>query len=72
MGLTGAAISTRKTVHVGDLTADPRYLTAFAATRSEIIVPVLDGAGKNVAGTMDVESEKPNAKCISGTGADAS
>jgi GAF domain-containing protein len=59
-GLTGAAISTRKTVNVGGVTADPRYLTAFGTTRSEIIVPVLDGAGENVVGTIDVESEKPN------------
>ena len=27
----------------------------------QIIVPVLDGAGENVVGTIDVESEKPNA-----------
>jgi putative methionine-R-sulfoxide reductase with GAF domain len=60
-GLTGAAISARKTVNVGDVTADPRYLTAFGTTRSEIIVPVLDGVHENVVGTMDVESEKPNA-----------
>jgi putative methionine-R-sulfoxide reductase with GAF domain len=60
-GLTGAAISARKTVNVGDVTADPRYLTAFGTTRSEIIVPVLDWAGKSVVGTIDVESEKPNA-----------
>ena len=60
-GLTGAAISTRKTVNVGDVKADPRYLTAFGTTRSEIIVPVLDRAGENVVGTIDVESEKPNA-----------
>jgi L-methionine (R)-S-oxide reductase len=60
-GLTGAAIFTRKTVNVGDVTADPRYLTAFGTTRSEIISPVLDEAGENVVGTIDVESEKPNA-----------
>src|SRR4029077_82937 len=42
-GLTGAAISSRKTVNVGDVAADPRYLTAFGTTRSEIIVPVFDG-----------------------------
>jgi len=61
MGLTGAAISARKTVKVGDVTTDPRYLTAFGTTRSEILVPVLDVAGKNVLGTIDVESERPNA-----------
>jgi hypothetical protein len=37
-----------------------------------MMVPVLDGAGENAAGTMEVESEKPNAKRISGRGADAS
>lgn len=58
-GLTGAAISARKTVNVGDVTADPRYLTAFSPTKSEIIVPVLDWAGENVVGTIDVESERP-------------
>ena len=60
-GLTGAAISARKTVNVGDVAADPRYLTAFGTTKSEIIVPVFDGAGENVVGTIDVESSDPNA-----------
>jgi L-methionine (R)-S-oxide reductase len=60
-GLTGAAISARKTVNVGDVAADPRYLTAFGTTRSEIIVPVFDGAGENVVGAIDVESDAPNA-----------
>lgn len=60
-GLTGAAISSRRTVNVSDVAADPRYLTAFGSTRSEIIVPVLDAAGKEVAGTIDIESEQLNA-----------
>jgi L-methionine (R)-S-oxide reductase len=60
-GLTGAAISARKTVNVGDVTADPRYLTAFGTTRSEIIVPVLDSVSEDVVGTIDVESNEPNA-----------
>lgn len=60
-GLTGAAISSGKTVNVGDVAADPRYLTAFGSTKSEIIVPVLDGASQTVVGTIDVESEEPNA-----------
>src|SRR5882724_4056655 len=47
-GLTGAVISTRKTVNIGDVAADPRYLTAFGTTKSEIIVPVFDRAGENV------------------------
>lgn len=60
-GLTSSAISSGKTVNVGDVTADPRYLTAFGSTRSEIIVPVFDSGHKHVVGTIDVESEAPNA-----------
>jgi len=40
---------------------DPRYLTAFASTVSEIIVPVLAPGGDRVIGTVDVESEQVNA-----------
>jgi len=60
-GLTSAAIAQKQIVNVGDVMADPRYLTAFGTTRSEIIVPVFDADGKNVVGTIDVESEEPNA-----------
>lgn len=60
-GLTSAAIAQKQIVNVGDVTADPRYLMAFGTTRSEIIVPVFDVEGNRVIGTMDVESEEPNA-----------
>jgi GAF domain-containing protein len=59
-GLTGAAIQQKKAVVVGDVRNDPRYLTAFGSTLSEIIVPVLSPDGR-VIGTVDVESERPNA-----------
>lgn len=59
-GLTGAAIAEKKTVIVGDVRNDARYLTAFGTTLSEIIVPVLSPTG-GVIGTVDVESERPNA-----------
>lgn len=59
-GLTGAAISQERAVVVGDVRKDPRYLTAFANTLSEMIVPVLSPDGR-VIGTVDVESEKENA-----------
>lgn len=59
-GLTAAALSGRATVNVGDVTEDRRYLTAFASTRSELIVPVLDRAGEPV-GTLDVESDRLHA-----------
>lgn len=60
-GLTSRAITTKKTVNIGDVASDPNYLTALQTTRSEIIVPVLDAAGERVLGTIDVESERPNA-----------
>jgi GAF domain-containing protein len=60
-GLTGAAIQQKQTVIVGDVRNDPRYLTAFGSTLSEIIVPVLHPADGRVVGTIDVESERANA-----------
>jgi putative methionine-R-sulfoxide reductase with GAF domain len=41
-GLSGAAVATGRAVVVNDVTTDPRYLTAFASTLSEAIVPVVD------------------------------
>jgi GAF domain-containing protein len=59
-GLTGAAIAERKAVIVGDVRNDPRYLTAFGITLSEIIVPVISPDGR-VVGTIDVESDRADA-----------
>jgi L-methionine (R)-S-oxide reductase len=58
-GLSGAAVATRETVVSGDVRKDPRYLTAFGDTRSEIILPILRGS--DVVGTVDVESATANA-----------
>jgi L-methionine (R)-S-oxide reductase len=60
-GLSGAAIQQRKAVVVGDVRSDPRYLTAFDSTLSEIIVPVLAPGEERVIGTIDVESAQANA-----------
>ncbi len=60
-GLSGAAVASGKSVMVDDVREDSRYLTAFGSTRSEIIVPVADRAGRKVVGTIDVESEQVNA-----------
>ncbi len=46
---------------VSDVRSDPRYLTAFGTTLSEIITPVLDEKTGAVVGTIDVESEQANA-----------
>jgi putative methionine-R-sulfoxide reductase with GAF domain len=54
-GLTGVAVVEKRTINVGDVAADARYLTAFGSTRSEIIVPIF--ANRKVIGTIDVASE---------------
>jgi L-methionine (R)-S-oxide reductase len=59
-GLCGAAVRSGAPVVVGDVRSDPRYLTTFGSTRSEIVVPVKDEKGE-VVGLVDVESERPNA-----------
>jgi hypothetical protein len=48
-------------VVVNDVTADPRYLTAFASTLSEAIVPVVDPGTDTVVGTLDVENAERDA-----------
>jgi GAF domain-containing protein len=60
-GLSGAAVAARRAVVVNDVTTDPRYLTAFASTLSEAIVPVVDPGTGTVVGTLDVESAERNA-----------
>jgi L-methionine (R)-S-oxide reductase len=60
-GLCGDAVRLGETVLVSDVTKDPRYLTTFGSTRSEIVVPILDPRTGRALGTMDVESEKRDA-----------
>jgi putative methionine-R-sulfoxide reductase with GAF domain len=60
-GLSGAAVATGRAVVVNDVTADPRYLTAFASTLSEAIVPVVDPGTDTLVGTLDVENAERDA-----------
>jgi L-methionine (R)-S-oxide reductase len=60
-GLCGAAAKSGETVLVNDVSADPRYLTTSSATRSEMIVPVIDPATRGVVGTIDVASHRADA-----------
>ncbi len=57
-GLCGAAVSVRRAILVGDVAKDPRYLTTFGSTRSEIVVPVLHPSTGEPVGLIDVESER--------------
>jgi GAF domain-containing protein len=55
-GICGAAASTKETIIVDDVDADPRYLACSLETRSEIVVPILRGA--EVLGEIDIDSDK--------------
>jgi len=57
----GAAARSGETVIANDVAADARYLTTSVATRSEMIVPVIDRATREVLGTIDVASHRENA-----------
>jgi GAF domain-containing protein len=59
-GLNGVAVITKAPVVCQDVSKESRYLTAFLSTGSEAIFPVLSDAG-DVVGTIDVESDRPNA-----------
>jgi putative methionine-R-sulfoxide reductase with GAF domain len=63
-GLTGAAISSRKTVNVGDVVADPRYLTAFGTTSRKLLFPCSTVPARALLArlTLRVTSRMPLAK----------
>ncbi len=57
-GICGAAASQKKTIIVDDVQADPRFLACSISTRSEIVVPLLDG--ESVLGEIDIDSNRPS------------
>ena len=58
-GICGAAASEKATIIVDDVNADPRYLACSIETRSEIVVPIMDGS--DVLGEIDIDSDRPAA-----------
>ncbi|MFN2541050.1 MAG: GAF domain-containing protein [Chthoniobacterales bacterium] len=59
-GLCGAALESGKSIIVGDVHKDARYLPTFHTTRSEIIVPMRN-EHRHILGMIDAESDKMNA-----------
>ena len=57
-GLTGAAAQLRRPLYAPDVSQDPRYLSSFAATRSELAIPLM--VRESVVGVLDFQSEHPN------------
>lgn len=58
-GLSGWAAENRRAVRVGDVRGDERYLEGLAEARSNLAVPLV--VGNEVAGVLNVESERPDA-----------
>ena len=56
-GICGAAASQKRTVIVDDVNADPRFLACSLTTRSEIVVPLMDG--ETCLGEIDIDSDRP-------------
>jgi GAF domain-containing protein len=54
-GVCGTAAQKRETVLVPDVHAFPGHIACDAASRSEIVVPLLDGAGE-LLGVLDLDS----------------
>jgi L-methionine (R)-S-oxide reductase len=58
-GICGAAATERATIIVDDVNADPHYLACSIETKSEIVVPIMDGG--RVLGEIDIDSDRPAA-----------
>lgn len=56
-GVCGTAAERRETVIVDDVDAFPGHIACDAASRSEIVVPLLDG--ETLVGVLDVDSPLP-------------
>ena len=59
-GICGKCAREAKTQIVPDVTQAPDHIACSSSTRSEIVVPVLDGAGR-LRAVLDVDSDAPTA-----------
>ena len=58
-GICGAAAREHETIVVDDVNADSRYLACSLETKSEIVVPIINGP--RVLGEIDIDSDQPAA-----------
>ncbi|WP_371061019.1 GAF domain-containing protein [Rhodosalinus sp. 5P4] len=59
-GVCGAAARTGEVQIVDDVEAFPGHIACSSSTRSEIVLPVHDGAGRLIA-VLDIDSDRPAA-----------
>ena len=57
-GICGAAATSLKSIIVDDCRNDSRFLVCSLTTRSEIVVPLVDG--DTCLGEIDIDSDKPS------------
>lgn len=58
-GLCGWALRHGKSVRVGDVAKDPRYVSGLEGACSNLVIPLM--VGHEVVGALDVESREPHA-----------
>jgi len=58
-GICGAAVSENRTLNIGDVSKDPRYLSCDLRTKSELVVPIRRGS--EAIAEIDIDSHTPNA-----------
>lgn len=59
-GVCGAAARTGQVQLVADVDAFPGHIACASSTRSELVLPVFNGAGEVIA-VFDIDSDQPNA-----------
>ncbi|UPH71906.1 GAF domain-containing protein [Abyssibius alkaniclasticus] len=59
-GVCGAAARERRTQLVADVNAFPGHIACASSTRSEIVLPVFNGAGAVIA-VLDIDSDQSDA-----------
>jgi len=59
-GVCGAAARTGEVQLVEDVDAFPGHIACASSTRSELVLPVWNGAG-DLLGVFDIDSDQPNA-----------
>lgn len=57
-GICGAAATAKESVVVDDVNSDPRFLACSITTKSEIVVPLMDG--DICLGEIDIDSNQPS------------
>ncbi|HBZ43964.1 MAG TPA: diguanylate cyclase [Maritimibacter sp.] len=59
-GVCGAAARTREAQLVPDVEAFPGHIACASSTRSELVLPVVNGTG-DLLGVFDIDSDQPDA-----------